>query len=131
MAAAIAAVIVLGGAGCGPAADEDEGPAKPKAVTFSGQVEPKLIGTWKTKDESSVLDLGKDGQATISSTAPSPGGPMKSTAHGSWLVSDGSLLLKYAVNSQPETVIKFQYSLVGKQLTLTTSIGTKTVYAAA
>lgn len=127
MAATTVAAIGLLLVSCAPPEEEEAPATGPKKVDFAGKVDPALVGSWKA-DSGASLDLKEDGKATIVSTSSSPGGPVKTTAEGNWLVADGSLLLKYTVSGQPETVIKYKFGLAGKELTLTNSIGTKTVY---
>ena len=113
---------------CQPAEEEDSGPSKPKAVTFEGKVEPKLVGSWLSADGKAGLDLRSDGSAEILASSDSPSGPVKNHLKGSWLTDGDNLLLKYSVAYQPATTIAYPYQLSGKTLTLTSSNGTKTAY---
>ena len=126
---AIGCTLLLFAAGCGSgASDTDDGPAKPKAVSFEGSVDARFIGSWKTPKESSCLDLRKDGTVQISSAVPSPKGISKSSLEGKWLVSGGDLILQYKVANQPLTTVKYPATLAGKEMTLVQGSRTKLTY---
>lgn len=114
--------------GCSHGSDDVDEPATPKAVSFEGQVEPTLVGNWATASGKSTFDLQKDGSAIIVSVSATPGGDVKSTLKGSWLVSGSNLRLKYTREGQSETVVQYPFVVSGDHLTLQSHGKLKTEY---
>ncbi len=126
--AALAATLILGG--CKSALPEqDEESPRPPSVAFTGVVDEMFVGDWKSTNGMSGLDLFKDGHVNIFSGTPSPKGIVKTTIKGHWLVSGGSLVLRYPQPDRTDTTIKYIAALKGNSLTLSQSAGRlKTVY---
>lgn len=102
---------------------DDEGLAKPKQISFDGKVDPQLVGSWKTSDGGSQVDLQKDGSLKIISVIHSQNGASKSSVDGSWLASDGKLKFKYPQAGQPDVVLQYDATISGKDLKLKQSGG--------
>lgn len=124
MTAATAAVFFS--AGCNTS--EADEPFKPPTVTFEGKVDVQYVGNWETADKRSGLNLSKDGSAKIKVVAASPSGDQKSELNGSWLASDGFLLLKYGKSGQPDTVLKYEATLKGNSMDLKQKGGRMTTH---
>jgi hypothetical protein len=124
--ASLAAMIVVG---CKSPDDDLEPAFVPKVHAFEGSVDPKLAGKWVSTDGVSTLDLAKDGGLKVQTLRPSPGGKSASNVEGNWLVSEGSLLMKYGSAGQGETVLKYEAKVAGSTMTLQQEGGRlKTVY---
>lgn len=104
--------------GCRKADAEDEPAVVPKAVAFEGQVDSKFAGAWTSANAGSILDLEKDGSATITTAIHSQNGKSTATNSGHWLVSGSDLVLRYADASRNETTVKYAAKLSGNTLEL-------------
>lgn len=125
--AAIAAAVLA--AGCKSADDEFAPAFVPKVYPFQGAVQPKFVGTWKTADGSSKLDIVKDGGLKIETVTRSMKGTSIGHVSGKWLADGDTLMFQYTVGSQKPTVLKYTATLAGTSLTLKQVDGrSKTIY---
>ena len=112
---AVVALALL--AGCDPQPAEDDGPAMPKQVEFTGKVDEGLAGVWTTADGGSTLDLDKSGDLSIVTVNVTPNGKAKSEMKGAWRVDGERLLLKYVNKDQSESVIAYSLAHAGNSMT--------------
>jgi hypothetical protein len=105
-------------AGCSPA--ENEGEAGSPKVAFEGKVDPDLAGRWATADKSSVLVLGAEGDLNLTSTYPTPKGKQTSEKKGKWLLGDGKMRLRYALEDGTEETVAYDFKQAGKTMILST-----------
>lgn len=109
--------------------EDDAKPVGPQTVDFQGKPDPKFVGTWKTADARSGLDLAQDGKLTVHVVTASPQGDHSFDLMGDWLVnSDGDLMLQYLDASKSVTKLKYKTKLEGGKLTLAQPNGLKTIY---
>lgn len=92
----------------------------PPKVAFEGKVDPTLAGRWATADKSSVLVLEADGGLNLTSTFPTPKGKQKSEKRGQWLLSEGKMRLRYALEDGTEETVAYDFKRTGKHMTLST-----------
>jgi hypothetical protein len=118
MVAALAATVGL--AGCSGATDDDSAQAVPSKISvFEGRVDPLFVGTWKSKNGNSTIQLGKDGALNVETISFSPAGKSDVKVSGQWLIKGDSLTLKYTDNKNHQTVLlQYKASLSGNKLKL-------------
>lgn len=127
MALALASAVLV--AGCKNADDEYAPAVLPKVYPFEGKVDTRYVGTWKTADGNSTLDILKDGKLDIETVNFSQNGKSVGHVSGDWLTSGSDLMFKYSIGKQAPTVLKYTATLDGAKLTLQLADSkTKTVY---
>jgi len=116
MVAAVAATMMI--VGCKNADDEFAPAFVPKTYAFEGKVEQKFVGNWSSTDGISKMDIAKDGTLSIDTTTRSMAGKAVTHVSGQWLSSGDSLMFRYSIGTQPQTVLKYKATLSGSTLTL-------------
>ena len=110
---AIFAVVCLCACSNGDAPVFTEPTTQPAAIVFEGQVDPKFVGKWATKDQNSKMELRPDGTATMENVAPGRG---TSKTDGEWKLNGENLLIK--LNNSTDHISRYATVLKGDTLTL-------------
>jgi len=121
--------LLAAGFGCKNPDDELAPAFVPKTYNFEGQIDTKFVGTWKTSDGNSTIDLDPKGACKIDTIIHSMSGKTTSRVDGKWLATDGSLMFQYGDASHGTTVLKYNATLKGNTLDLQQAGGRmKTTY---
>ncbi len=114
--AALAAAVLS--VGCRSPDDEFAPAFHPRVYAFEGSVEPKYVGTWRSLDGDSTLNLAKDGVLRIEVVSRSVAGRIVKHYSGQWLADGDGVRFRYRAGAQPDKVLKYRASLAGATMTL-------------
>jgi len=99
---------------------------RPKVVPFTGKVDPRFVGTWKTDNGMSTYQLKEDGAYVLDSTIRVQGqAPIQSHLEGEWRLDGDRLLFKDGNGN----VVPYAFTIKDDtlELGLTGKLKTKTV----